>query len=129
MGNEADEVIVTDAQKNVAIKSPEHLKQWLSETGRRFLVFNALDLVDALPWPGGHEALVQIIMAYRDHRYAVPTGVSVTAPHAFHPGETINVPITKTEFLEIEEMDRAIRDLIGQASAKDPKWSLENSPL
>ena len=44
-------------------------------------------------------------------------------------GRQVEVPIMKTDVLEIEEMDCAIRHLIRQASEKDPTWKLENPPL
>jgi uncharacterized NAD(P)/FAD-binding protein YdhS len=114
-------------QRNVAIKDPEHLKRWLAQTGRRFMVFNAADLVDALPWPDGHNALLQIIAAYRAQRAATLSDrvEKTTSP----TGEGIELQLPKDEFLEVEELDRAIRDLIGEASRKDPNWKLENAPL
>lgn len=35
-----------------AMKSPEHLKAWLEATGRKYIVINSVDLVNAL-WPQG----------------------------------------------------------------------------
>ena len=118
----------SEALMRVAMKTPEHLKQWLDGTGRRWLVLNGLDLVDALPWPHGIEILMQIIAGYRDHRATIPTG-------RFQPGAAlattgfVQVPVMKGETLEIEELDRAIRALISQAEEKDPTWKLSNIPL
>ena len=96
------------------------------------MTFNTNDLVDALPWPGGARALAEIISAYRDHRRAIPTGRYETQTHTDNVagGEVeIKVPLYKDETLEIEELDRAIRHMIGLASAKDPGWDLQNAPL
>jgi hypothetical protein len=117
----------SEAQMRVSMQNPEHLKSWLVASGRRWLVINALELVDALPWPAGVDAFLQIVAAYRDHRGAMPSGrMEVIA----HPnGESITVPVMKGETLEVEELDRAIRYLIGQITEKDSTWKLENLPM
>lgn len=112
----------------VSLKDPEHLKRWLQETGRRWMVLDSLDLVDSLPWPGGVDALIQILACYRDHRQGIPSGRTEKMKDPTL-GQDVQVPIMKTDALEIEEMDRAIRHLIRQASEKDPTWKLENPPL
>lgn len=109
---------------NVSIKDPEHLKQWLMQTGRTFLIFNAVDLVDSLPWPGGVDALVQIIACYRDHRIALPTG-RVRKDVDPTLGKEVEIPICKRELLELEEMDRLVRQLINQLTEQESTWSLE----
>jgi hypothetical protein len=117
-----------EAIQRTSLRSAEKLKTWLEASGRRWLVFNALDLVDALPWPNGHAALQQIIMAYGAHRGAIDSGrFEVIATMPGLPQQ--KVPIFKTELLEVEELDRAIRFLIGQITAKDPTWQLTNPPL
>ncbi len=113
-------------QIRTAIKDPKHLKQWLAETDRKFLIFDTADLIDGLPWPDGVDALLQIIAAYRDQRRTIPSGRTEVQKHQ---GHNINVALMKDENLEIEEIDRAIRDLIGQATNLDRSWSLENAPL
>lgn len=50
--------------------TPDQLKRWLRESEREYLVFSAADLVDALPWPAGVEALQQMCTAYAQHRRA-----------------------------------------------------------
>ena len=115
-----------------AMKDPDHLKEWLSESGRPFLIFVAKDLVDALPWPDGAQALAEIIHCYRVHRNAIANGETET--QTYHDtvagGEvTVEVPLYKDETLELAEIDRTIRYLTGLASEKDPLWSLQNPPL
>ncbi len=69
---------------------------------------------------------------YRDHRRAIATGRYETQKHVNHvTGKEVEVevPVYKDETLEIEELDRAIRHLIGLASEKDPSWKLSNAPL
>lgn len=123
---------LTQEQINTAMKDPAHLKRWLLESGRRWMVFDMRDLVKALPWPTGAQALAEIISVYRDHRRTIPTGRTETQKQPDHvTGQEveIEVPVYKDETLEIEELDRAIRHLIGMASDKDPTWSLQNAPL
>ena len=109
------------AALRVSLSSPEKLIQWLEASGRTWIVFNARQLVDALPWPDGVSAFMQCVAAYRDHRSTIPTGETETVS-----GQ--EVPKFHTEALTVDELDRAIRFLISQASAQDPTWSLERPP-
>ena len=112
----------------VSIKDPEHLKRWLDESGRRWLVFDAIDMVDALPFPDGLNSLIQIIACYRDHRSIKPSGrVEKQADPTL--GNEVDVPIMKTDVLEPDEIDRAIRFLVGQITELVPDWDLNNTPL
>ena len=113
---------------NVAMKEPGHLKKWLQESGRRWLVFDSLELVDSLPFPDGLDTLMQIIACYRDHRRAIPSGGFEEMPDPTL-GQKVRVPLMKDENLEVAEMDRLIRYYIGKASEKDPNWKLDNPPL
>jgi hypothetical protein len=115
-------------QVRTAMKSPEHMKQWLDASGRRWLVFNAIELVDALPWPDGHDILGQVVACYRDHRRVIETGRTERLKNP-DTGEQAEVPVYKTEFLEKEELDRAIRYLVAQMMQLDPAWSLEQPSL
>lgn len=114
--------LLSQEQINTAIQSPEKLREWLLKSGRQWMVFNGKELVDALPFPDGHEALMQIIMVYRDHRSTIPSGdVEVV--------DGQDVERMKGERLELVELDRCIRSLIEEAGRIDPKWSLDNPPL
>lgn len=117
-----------EALDRISISNPDHLKEWLAKTGRQFVVFKSDDLVDALPWPFGVGAFMEIVAAYRDHRAVQETGrfEDQIDPRT---GKTVRLSIYKGECLEIEELDRCIRYLIGQASTTDPKWSLDNDPM
>lgn len=112
----------------VSLKDKDHLKRWIEKSGRRWMIFEALDLVDALSWPDGVSLLMELIAAYRDHRMAIASGDFETQ---IDPtlGKEIKVPVMKTEMLEVAELDRAIRALIGQVTSKDPTWSLNNPPM
>lgn len=55
----------------VAMKSPAHLKRWLDETGRMYLILRSDHLVDALPFPDGLELFIQVLEAYRQQRRAL----------------------------------------------------------
>jgi len=118
----------SEAKMRTAMKSQKHLMAWLDASGRSYLVLKATDLVQALPFPEGIEPLMQIFQAYRDHRATQETGRYDTMPDPLG-GPAHEVPVMKGETLEIEELDRAIRYLIGQASLLDPDWSLRNPPL
>jgi hypothetical protein len=99
----------SEAQMRVALQTPGKLKEWLAQSGRTWLVFNGALLVDSCVWPEGAEAVQLICANYRDHR----AGLKEPMP----------------ETLTIEELDRAIRYLVSQASALDPSWKLESDPL
>jgi len=98
----------SEAQMRIGQQSPEKFKQWLEASGRTWLVFNAAMFVDAA-WPEGCRLLQILVANYRDHRAG------------------LREPLPET--LTLEELDRAIRYLIGQATSLDPQWSLSNDPL
>ncbi len=123
---------LSEAQIRTALKSPEHLKEWMEKSGRRFLVMDGLELVDSLPWPEGVIALTQLLACYRDHRATRETGRYETQKDP-SDGEDVQIPIFKGETLELEELDRAIRYLIGMASdeahKRGVKWDITDLPL
>ncbi len=122
------------AQVNVAMGSPGKMKEWLQESGRRWLVLDALELVDALPWPHGVKDFMFMLSCLSAHRSVIPSTTGETVdqqdPRASPgKGRVIEVPKGKSETLELVELDRAIRYLIGLASSMDSSWSLENPGL
>jgi len=124
----ATDIQLSQAAIQTALKDPDHLKRWLDASSRRWMVFNGIDLIDALPWPSGVEAFMQVVMAYRDHRRVMDSGRTeiVEDPTT---GEMVEVPVPKDESLEVEELDRAIRYLVAQLLEKDPDWRLSNPAL
>ncbi len=40
---------LSDARTRTSMQSPDHLKRWLDASGRRWLVVDAREMVDALP--------------------------------------------------------------------------------
>lgn len=128
MSNVVSAVELSERQMRVAMKSKDHMIRWLEASGRPWLIFNAKHLIEALPWPSGDEALIQIIACYRDHRAMIPTGEmkSVENPAT---GEMVNAVQYHPELLTLVEMDRAVRSLISQITSVDPSWSLNNPPL
>jgi hypothetical protein len=103
------------------MRSPEKMREWLEASGRVWLVFNAPQLVEALPWPEGMNAFMQIVAAYRDHRSTIPTGDTEEVngvPTRLYHGDTLTAV----------ELDRCIRYLIGQITELDPTWTLERDP-
>lgn len=119
---------LSQEQLRVAMTSKDHLKAWLEGTGRRWLILDSKELVDAI-WDvaGGPGTLEGFIAVYRDHRALIPSGREVTEVNI--AGDEVQVPVMKRETLEVEEMDRCIRHLIGLISEEDPAWALTNAPL
>lgn len=112
----------------VSLKDKKHLLQWLEATGRRWLIFNSRDLVQALPFPDGIDDLMRIVACYREHRRNLPSGRYEVQLDPIL-GKKVQVPLTKGETLEIEEWDRLIRYGISVITELDPKWTLDNAPL
>jgi len=112
----------------VSLSSADQLKEWLEKSGRKWLVFDALELVDALPFPDGVDTLIQLIACYRDYRSTLFSGRTekYTEPTL---GKVLDRPLCKGETLEVEELDRAIRYLIRQITDRNPKWTLNDAPL
>lgn len=107
--------------KVFGLDSPDRLKAWLLSTGREFLVFASGDLVDALPWPHGLEAVQQIVQAYGQHRRTQQVGIV----NAFEPTLGLNVqrPVYKGETLTAEELEHAIRCLVRDLRKLSPGWT------
>ena len=113
-----------EASLRVAIKSPDHLIRWLEESGRKYIVLDAKQLIGALPWPDGVSAFAQILAVWRDYRRAIPTGEMKKCVDP--SGAEAMEPVYYGESLAVHELDRAIRYLIGQITEKDPSWSLDS---
>lgn len=120
---------LTREQVATAMTDPEHLKRWLDASGRRYIVLDSKDMVDAC-WGVGDavDLFIQLLALYRDHRAAQPSGrmQSVEDPVT---GKMVVVGIPKGETFEIGEMDRCIRWMISLASSMDETWSLDNPAL
>lgn len=101
----------SEAQMRVAEQSPEHMKRWLADSGRTWIVFNGpmlVDSMDSLIWGEKVRELQLLIANYRDHRAGLPD------------------PLPET--LTVDELDRAIRYLVGQITDLEPTWTLESAP-
>jgi len=119
----------TMAEILTAESDPEHLKRWLSESGRKFIVLKADDLVDSLqPWPEAADIFIGMVEGYRKHRMKTLSSRTMKAKHPV-TNVPIDVPLQKTDVLEVDELDRCIRFLIGQVTSLDENWSLDNPPL
>ena len=102
------------AQERTAMKDPEHLRRFLLSSDRKFLVLNALDMVDGLPWPSGHEALIQCVSAYHHQRQGQLNGLATkeTVVDELRGGrKEVEVKMVKHELLEPDEIDEAILQL------------------
>jgi hypothetical protein len=123
---------IPDELRRIAIQDPEHLKHWLRETGRQWIVLHAGDLIDALPWPEGVDAFMMIVEAYRQHRITIPTDygpcpkarvhrAGVVCDLCLNRGEI--VIRSKTDVLEVEEMKEAVVWLLNQIRETDRTWN------
>lgn len=121
----------SEAQMRTWMQGPDKLKEWLAASGRAWLVFNATHLVDSMDsviWEERIRDFQNLVAGYRDHRAGIKHHqVPHPDPKAAAEGKMMDVGFPET--LTIEELDRAIRFLITQASELDPNWKLENNPL
>lgn len=117
-----------EAIARVSMQDKGHLKRWLRATERTWMVFNAIELVDALRWPDGIDALMQIIACYRDHRASIPSGRSEVQVDSVS-GKEVRVDLCKTETFEVEELDCVVRALIKRIKERKPEWNLGQPPL
>jgi len=126
----APSTLLREVADSIAIRSPAHLKQWLHASGRAFIVFDANDLVDGLPWPDGVDAMIQLVEAYRQHRCAevaeeVPCKRCAKKPSPSCPecrgnGHTFRM---KSDMMEPDELKKVVEFLMMQIRLADPNWS------
>lgn len=119
---------IAEARDRVSIKDPQKLIKFLERNGP-VIPFVVKDLVTALAHSDdATKAFQGIVNLYMSYRITQPNGDFEEVKNPL-TGEIERVPQTKTEVLTLTEMDRAIRNLIGQAKDLDPRWSLDNPPL
>ena len=119
---------IAEARDRVSIKDPQKLIKFLERNGP-VIPFVVRDLVTALSYSDdATKAFQSIVNLYMSYRITQPNGDFEEVKNPL-TGEIERVPQTKTEVLTLTEMDRAIRNLIGQAKDLDPRWSLDNPPL
>ena len=105
---------LSEEEVRTAMASPEHLVRWLNATGRKFLVFDASDMVRALPWPDGVDYLIQIIAAYRDYRRTKETGY--LRLERDETGTEVKVAMMKSDALTFDELVNCIEWMQVKAS-------------
>lgn len=127
-GTNQQPIELSEAQMRVAMTSPSHMKAWLEKSGRRWLVLNGMHLVEALPWPAGVDALMQVIACYRDHRAVLETGEVKTEVDP-RTKEQVEVMVYHPETLTFTELDRAIRYMVQLITDLDPSWKLTDPAL
>lgn len=115
-------------QDITGMKSPEHLQRWLRETRRDYLVFKTGDFLKAIRFPRDAEALMYLVSRYDEYRSRIPSGRTQTVVEPLTK-KTVEIPIMKSEVLEVEELDRAIRNFAAMIYEQKPDWSIENTPL
>ncbi len=121
------------ARMRTAMASPQQMKDWLLESGRRYMVFDSFDLVDAI-WTGnnpvGVQELQDVLSLYRHHRRRIPNGDYEEQEDPV-TGQTVRLSLHKDEILEPDEADRVIRYLIGlitepRSKQHIPGWTLDS---
>ena len=123
---------------STSMQNPEHLLRWLQQSGRRYMVLDTKDLSEALVksygWPDGAAIIQDMLARYKEHRSSQfydyergPDGKKILTRDV--AGREVPVGKPKSDQLTLVEVDRAIRQLVQQATEMDQKWSLDNSPL
>jgi hypothetical protein len=120
--------MIMERKHNVAMKDPNHLKQWLKESNHGFVVMKSDDLVDGLSWPKGVKTLMAIISEYDQQRRGIDSGRTEPVEDPITK-EIIQVPVPKTQVLEPAELDQCIRMLASQLYEFKPDWSLSDPPM
>lgn len=118
--SEDDRAAAIDA---VTLKSKEQLIEWQRQTGRTWMILDAIQFVESLDFPRDLLAYQQMLAKYRARRATIPTGrvEVVTDPKT---GEQRQVPIMHGEQLEVVEATRLMRYLLDTIREKDPTWTL-----
>lgn len=62
-----------EARDRISLKDKDHLKKWLIESGRKYLIFNSSHFVDALSMED-LEVFQQLLLKYKNYRNTIPTG-------------------------------------------------------
>ena len=126
--NKLSQEEIHERQQRVALTDPSQLIKFL-EKKSPVIAFVARDLVNAVKgFPDALTNLQQITNLYLGYRVTQLTGdfEEVVDPLT---KEIIKVPQTKSDLLTLQEIDRTIRNLYGQAKELDSNWSLDNPPL
>jgi len=119
------EIEKSEARMRVGQSSPARMIEWLEASGRTWLVLNSRHLVESFVWPEGGQQFQWLLAGYRDHR----AGMKHHEETGCTAARVRTQDVGYSETLEVEELDRAIRFLIGEITRKDSTWKLENSPL
>lgn len=114
---------VYEAMDNVTLKGKDQLKRWLVDTGRRYLVFDSLQLVDSLSFPEGISILQGLIKTYSDYRSGIPTGKKRVEKNPVN-GEDCEVDVMHTDTFTAEELEEVFKFVIKQIIEIDPNWRI-----
>ena len=93
---------LAEEQVRVSMGDPNKLKEWVEASGRKYILLNASDLIDAMGWPDDCIQFQRLIEAYREYRSTVPTG-RFEKQQDPKTKQWVDVSITKAEVLEPEE--------------------------
>lgn len=127
--------LTAEQRDAVSIQTPEHLKRFLVQHDRRFIIIDSVELVDALSaalgWPMGAKWFQALTQYLKDHRMqsapvdegpcpkcngatAARPAVADVCPTCWGAGRQLRA---RTDALEPEEL-RAARDWIDQQLAR-----------
>ncbi|MBN2260702.1 MAG: hypothetical protein JW702_09160 [Clostridiales bacterium] len=96
--------------QNIALGNKDQLKKWLIESNRRYLIFDAIHLVDSLDLKG-IESFIEIVRMYAQYRCGIDSGYKKIEKNMM--GEDCEVPIFLDEVLSNDEIKRLIAWLNG----------------
>ncbi len=116
------------AQESTAMRDINHLRRWLAQSDREFLIFFSKDLLDALAFePNALLLFQQLVQCYTQHRMAI----AYDTRREFNPdvNAEIEVVVCKDDRLTIAEKDRLIRKLAADLKDAVPGWTLESEPI
>ena len=99
---------MTEIKEIPGIGNPARLKQWFRESGRKYIVLDADDLIDALSWPDGVEQFMRFVSVYREYRSQRAVEVKVGGEMTYR---------AVSDVLEPEEIREAIAFLKQQLPA------------
>ena len=112
---------MADVRERVGLSDVDVLKRWLVDTGRRYLIFDSIQLVGSLSFEG-LKSIQCIIQAYREYRMGIPTGEKEIIPNPID-GSDCEVAVMYTDTFNLEELKAVHRYIVGQITDLDPSWT------
>lgn len=115
---------IQEALERVSLKDKDTLKNYLLDSGRRYMIFNSVHLVDALSFPTGIAMLQTIIHQYKEHRNTIPTGNYRSEKNPVD-SQFVSVPIMLEDKFNLDEMKDLVKFLLNKITDMDPSFRIE----